>query len=156
MNRTQPNLQMKTLPSAMLLLFALPGSIRGRLMQDMLYAEMFEKADLVVVAKPVATRATSERERLLGIEVIGVNTEFQTRLVLKGKKTNHKFVLHHYRLAHPNEPIVNGPDLAVFHPSEHKAFLMFLVKEGDGRYAPVSGQVDPAAFSILELNRTAE
>ena len=36
-------------------------------------------------------------------------------------------------------------------PGPHPDFLMFLTKEKDGRYVPVTGQVDPALFSVIEL-----
>jgi hypothetical protein len=156
MLKLRPLMQVKTFLSAVVLLAVL-SSTRGRLMEDTTYAEMFDKADLVVIAKPVSTKDTSEHTMLLGnIRVVGVNTDFETRFVLKGEKSIRKFVLHHYRLTHRHEPIVNGPDLAVFNLKEPKAFLMFLTKQADGRYAPASGQIDPAAFSILELKRSAE
>jgi hypothetical protein len=139
------------------ILLAVPGSTIGRLMEASSYQQMFHKADLMVIAKPISTRTTPERETMLGnILVVGVNTQFEARLVLKGEKTIRKFVLHHYKLAHPGEPIVNGPDLVVFSLNESKVFLMFLTKQPDGRYVPASGQIDPAAFSILELKRSAE
>ena len=46
--------------------------------------------------------------------------------------------------------------LLVTIPSEyHAKFLLFLVKEKDGRHAPVTDQVDPAVFSVLKLNGAA-
>jgi len=35
-------------------------------------------------------------------------------------------------------------------------YLMFLVAEPDGRHAPVTGQTDPATFSILEARGFAQ
>jgi hypothetical protein len=139
------------------MLLAVTGSLIGRLMEVVSYEEMFGKADLVVIAKPLSTKDTVERTTLPGdLHVVGVNTEFETRLVLKGDKGANKFVLHHYRLANPDEPIVNGPVLATFDPKEPKAYLLFLIKETDGRYAPASGQVDPAASSVIRLEGIAE
>ena len=115
------------------------------------YHEMFEKADLVVVATAGNTKDRAERAKLLhDVDVIGVETEFTTRLVLKGPPDVRKFVLHHYR-----EPdgqfIENGPALVYIPPGVHPNFLMFLIKEKDGIYVPVTGQTDPILFSILEL-----
>mgnify|MGYP001794153757 CR=1 FL=1 len=79
-----------------------------------------------------------------------METEFTTRLLLKGPLHVKKFVLHHYR-----EPdgqfIENGPALLYIPPGRHPNFLMFLIKEKDGTYAPVTGQTDPILFSVLEL-----
>jgi hypothetical protein len=117
---------------------------------------MFDKADLVVIGKPLSSKDTGERTMLPGggdIHVIGINTEFETRVALKGDKNVKTFVLHHYRIDSALErvPILDGPVLASFDPKEHNAYLLFLIKEPDGRYAPASGQVDPAEFSILKL-----
>ena len=144
---------------SLLALLAIPGSLMG-FMEASTYEEMFDKADLVVIAKPSSTSDTKERSKLPGvgdvIPLIGINTEFETRVVLKGDKKVRKFVLHHYKLAEPEVPIVNSPDLAAFDLKSRKSFLLFLIKEADGRYAPASGQVDPASFSVIKLDSAAE
>lgn len=143
----------------LLALLAIPGSLMARLMEASTYQEMFDKADLVVIAKPLSTSDTKERSKLPGvgdvIPLIGINTEFETRVVLKGDKKVRKFVLHHYKLAEPEVRIVNGPDLVAFDLKSRKSFLLFLIKEADGRYAPASGQVDPRAFSVIKLDSAA-
>jgi hypothetical protein len=140
----------------LVLLLAFPVSLRARLMEAATYQEMFDKADLVVIAKSVRTKDTSERTTLPGwdsIHVVGVNTQFETELVLKGDKDVKNFVLHHYRIDEVAEPlpIISGPTLASFDPKEHNKYLLFLIKQPDGKYAPASGQVDPATFSIIKL-----
>ena len=72
----------------------------------------------MVIAEPIsATHDTDERTNLEGIApptpVIGVATDFKTLLVLKGQKQD-RFVLHHYRLAKPDVPLINGPQLVAF------------------------------------------
>jgi hypothetical protein len=124
------------------------------------YQQMYDKADLVVIAKPLLSKDTKERTMLPGweyIHVLGVNTEFEIRLVLKGDQKVTKLVLHHYKVDDALEPlpIAGGPTLARFDPNEHNGYLLFLIKEPDGRYSPASGQVDPAAFSVLKLNGIA-
>ena len=118
---------------------------------------MFDKADLVVIARVVATKDTDERSTLLSFDAIGVVTEFKTHLILKGEKKINRFQLHHYRLASESdkETIANGPNLISF-SRERVPCLLFLVKERDGRYAPVTGQEDPALHSVLELGGTAD
>jgi hypothetical protein len=113
---------------------------------------MFDKADLVVIAKPVTTNDTSERTTLPGdLQVTGVNTKFDVLLVLKGGKLK-DFVLHHYRLSNEREAILNGPVLVRFQATQGPPYLLFLSKEADGRYAPTTDQIDPGASSVIELH----
>ena len=132
-------------------------------MRSWTYQEMFDKADLVVVAEGISTKDTEERSTLTdvrpNVSVIGVTSEFKTRLVLKGARDISVFHLHHYRFANEKEELAtNAPDLVRLseQPNQRSAFLMFLVREADGRYAPVSGQTDPATFSVLELHAGAD
>ena len=105
--------------------------------------------------QPVSTADTEERSKLPGsgdvIALVGVNTTFETRLMFKGGKGLKKFVLHHYRLAESDVAIVNGPDLVSFDIRKPWPYLLFLVKEADGRYAPATDQIDPGPFSIIRL-----
>jgi hypothetical protein len=115
------------------------------------YQQMFDKADLVVIATALANKDTNERNKLLkDIDVIGVETEFKTRVTLKGSREIRKFVLHHYREP-DGQDTANGPAFVYIPPGRHPDFLMFLIKEKDGRYAPVTGQTDPLLFSVLAL-----
>jgi hypothetical protein len=132
------------------------------------FQEMFDKADLVVVATAIKTKDTTERKKLIEIdrietsapellqdEVIGVETEFQTRVTLKGSKEVRKFLLHHYRFAVEQEGMSGAPAFIQV-PSERKAtFLMFLIKEKDGRFAPFTGQFDPAVLSVFEIHEAS-
>ena len=124
-------------------------------MEDWTFQDMFAKSDLVVIAAPIATFETREHTALKDIappvEVLGLSTEFQVRLVLKGDKAMNKFALHHYRQEH-QESMISGPELISFDAKLWgPRFLLFLIKEHDGRYAPVTGQTDPALYSIIEL-----
>jgi len=131
------------------------------------FQEMFDKADLVVIATVLRSKDTSERKKLFEIQklptdhleqfqddVIGVETEFKIRVRLKTPKdfpvpdtvAGTRFFLHHYRMAGTREPDPNFID-----PKTGHNFLMFLVREKDGRFAPVTGQYDPAVLSVLEL-----
>lgn len=150
--------------SPLLLMFALIDPLAARfIVGGMTFQEMFDKADLVVIATVVRTKDTTERKKLIDIdviqttrpdllndEVIGVETEFGTRATLKGPKDVRKFLLHHYRLAVEEEP-GSGPNFIRISSQRHGNFLMFLIREKDGRYAPVTGQYDPAVLSVLEL-----
>ena len=125
------------------------------------YQDMLDKSDLVVIAEPTATKQTAEAMILPGISpdihVVGVETAFEVSATLKGSKETKTLLLHHYRFADPSESkLLGAPDLAVFDPKTKQCFLLFLVRESDGRYAPVTGQTDPADFSVLELKGLAK
>lgn len=120
---------------------------------------MFEKADLVVVARRVATEDTNERSTLPNItppvSVIGVVTEFQSLLILKGEQGLTRLRLHHYRFASEAEKSIENNAGLVEFSWQRPACLLFLIKERDGRYTPVTGQTDPALYSVLELRSDA-
>jgi hypothetical protein len=139
---------------SLLVTFSIPGLLNARLVQSWTYEQMLDKADLVVIATVISTKDINERYTLQDvtppIEVVGVETEFESRIVLKGAKITKKFRLHHYRLKN-DELFANGPQLVTIEPGKHRTFLLFLIKEHDGKYAPATGQTDPAIFSIYEL-----
>jgi hypothetical protein len=143
--------------AAWLSIFVALDRVSARLMQDWTYQELFAKSDLVVIAKvSTSTRDTNEQNTVTDISppepVIGVTTEFESLLVLKGQKQD-RFVLHHYRRK-SSEPLVNGPMLVSFNPDDHRTYLLFLLREHDGHFAPVAGQTDPGVFSVKELSLT--
>jgi hypothetical protein len=124
----------------------LPANARN--VEQWSYEELFTKSDFVVIAAPASkTRDTKERNLLTynispNVAVIGVTTEFESLLVLKGPKRK-KFTLHHYRPAPLDKVMLNGPGLLSFNPDPvPQPFLMFLVRESDGRFAPVAQQTD--------------
>jgi hypothetical protein len=131
-------------------------------MKGWTYQELFDQADLVVVGAPISTQDTKESGGLPGwttLDTIGVNTEFQSSVVMKGHKTLKRFILHHYRLKDPKQIPPNAPSFVEFKPpfkpETSGRFILFLKHESDGRYAPVSGQVDPALFDIVKLDGMA-
>jgi hypothetical protein len=132
---------------------AIPSLLEARLALGWTYQELFDKADLVVIARRVASKPIEEHIFLLeSIKVRGVMTDFQSLLVLKGPKDIATFKLHHYQFEskEEEEATANGPTLIRFQ-SEHSTCLLFLVKEGPLTYVPVGGQVDPGTVSVLEL-----
>ncbi len=129
---------------------------------------MLAKSDLVVIANPLdKTADTKERSVLPGIsqqdqhgrqskiESIGVETVFTVLAVLKGSPTIKRFTLHHFREAESTgAPSIGGPLLVKFDPSDvsgRRSYLMFLVREPDGRFAPVGGQTDPGMQAICSI-----
>jgi hypothetical protein len=140
-------------------LSAFPIVSPGRLVQIMSDEEMRKRADLVAVARPVSTRDTAEVTVLTNIgrqmRVLGRETKFQVQRVEKGDTNLTEFVLHHCRLADPGLLSINGPEFLNFAGRRtNDSFLVYLVLEGHGRFAPVSGQTDPAP-SVVYVSKGA-
>jgi hypothetical protein len=128
------------------------------------YEEMVAKSDLVVIARPTESRDTGERKIDRNVKpvvpVAGVVTECDALYVLKGPKLK-QFKLHHFREVSPRssktaqgiERIVIGPQIGIaFDQSKGSHhYLMFLIRDADGRYVPFDGQTDVEGMSIQEL-----
>ncbi len=137
------------------------GIVTARAVRIWPYQELLEKSDLVVIATPTVTHDTKEHIDLpgfVGQAVIGVETRFTVSAVLKGEKALRDFVFHHYRttdgLNIANVP--NGPTFVSFAPVANptippRTFILFLLREADGRYAPIVGRTDPGG-AVRELN----
>ena len=116
--------------------------------------ELFEAADLVVIARPLTSVDAPEKKGVPGkppFPVTAVSTEFQVQEVKKGQRGIRRFILHHYRMDSAGV-VANGPNLISFNLSENPPYLLFLKKEADGRYAPVSGQTDLAMDSVRKVS----
>jgi poly-D-alanine transfer protein DltD len=140
----------------------LPQQMHARLSRHWTYNEMFDRADLVVIARVIASHKTEERTTLPDyaptLNVVGMITNFAIGLVLKGSKEIKTFELFHYAYAsHKDEDATsNTPFLLNIKPGGEATFLLFLTKRDDGRYVPVTGQTDPAFLSVLELQGAAD
>lgn len=151
---------------AMIFLLVLSNQAQGREVRMLSYQEMLTKSDLVVIANPISkTTDTKEEAFLPGISLqendgkqskiksIGVETEFAVSAVLKGDPSLKRFTLHHYREAESSRAL-DGPALVSFDPSDmskRSSYLLFLIREGDGRFAPIGGQTDPGMKSISPI-----
>jgi hypothetical protein len=144
---------MKRIISSLLILAATTFVADARFIDARPFEEMEKTADIIVVAKPVSTTDTDEQTNLSSfkppVPVVGLSSEFEVGLVLKGDSSLKKLVVHHYRRA--GHPEWNEFNLAYFNPKEFTNYLLFLKREPDGRYAPLD-QVDPASTSILKLS----
>lgn len=151
---------MKTL-TFLIITAGLVAIASGRLSEkDWTFEEMSNKAELIVIATAISTEETGERTQLTDISpsvrVVGLSTAFEVRLVLKGDPKLKRFVLHHYKIDPKEETMSNDPAVVIFDLKQHIPFLLFLIKEADNRYAPVTGQTDPGYYSIMELKTHAE
>ncbi len=123
------------------------------------YQQYANKSDLIVIAEASArTKDTPETTdvpnmgslkldgTLSPIPARGVETTFKVLSTLKGDQDMTNLTLHHYRY-NGNKAFINGPPLPTFDPDDKQkthTFLMFLVREPDGRFAPA---LDTVAIS---------
>jgi hypothetical protein len=133
----------------------------GRLIENWPYQRLFKESDLVVIA--TAYRAEDASDRLKTdwkVDLLGMNTHFKIQSTLKGKIAAETITVLHYR---PPEGMLfaNGPLLVTIRTEEpfvkgkgketmRPEYLLFLRARPDGRFEPVSGQIDPA-LSVREL-----
>lgn len=111
--------------------------------------------DLIVIAKPVSkkeqTEETTEPNWKPTVHLAGYQTEFEVQEMLKGEKEMKKFVLHHYER-------INIPSLTIdFEPERDRLYLLFLKKEVEGRFAPITRrgehglETTPMGFPVIRL-----
>lgn len=137
------------------LLAIAPPISDARLIESWSYTRLFKEADLVVIAEAEETKDTQEtlREGLFAEHLVGQTTRFSVRSTLKGKAGETIKVLH-FRLRGDWE-LENGPLLVRFLKEKlppkgkeikgsesRREYLLFLKRCEDGRFEPVSGQVD--------------
>src|SRR5207247_384345 len=119
-------------------LVVVAGTADARLHRAWSYPELMKAADLVVIATPGGTTATSKLEELPGIvetdasgqtskvKAERLETELEIAVTLKGKAAT-KIVLHHTRENPVGRPQINGPGFVSFDPKDKRQYLMFLV-----------------------------
>jgi hypothetical protein len=129
----------------------------ARLAEHFTDEQAFAKADLIVIATVISTTDTDERSSLSdskrSINVIGVTSDFEICAVLKGVTGQKKLRLHHYRT---DDEFTNGPALVEIPRNKHPTYLLFLIRESDGRYAPATGQTDPSGSSVFLIRSSDE
>lgn len=133
------------------LAFVLSGGLSApaRIVRSWSDAELMKAADLVVVATPLATKDLDETNSLgwsqsesFRPRFRGLETAFKVYDVLKGMPANDRIVLHHYRNEIEWGSPPNGPDFVTFTQGSTNKLVLYLIKDGASRYAPVTGQVD--------------
>jgi hypothetical protein len=141
-----------------LVLFAFPEIAAAQIGYLWSFEERTSQADLVVIATPIVTRETDIRTTITDVQppfpVIEMLTEFKIALILNGVPADSTIVLRHYR---PDPErlgstgIVNGPHPLNFATKTEFAphYLLFLNREVDGAFVPVTGQVFPEESVFL-------
>jgi len=120
------------------------------------FAERTAKADLIVIAEPIATKATGRRTVHPSLQpdlpVIELETELQVLVTLKGQ-VGPVVRLKHYRIdmdewnrrnASKSGLVNRGSELTFVTSKERKdPYLLFLTRTDDGRFEPLSGHTFP-------------
>jgi hypothetical protein len=143
-------------------LAAFASTSQARAIKVWTYQELFEGADLVVLARAVSDADAGYRvtDKPLRNYLVGVLTTFEVEQVVKGGHEGKELVVFHYRMSKDAPPVENGPLLVSFQNTADSGgmavgaptYLLFLKRRADGRYECVSGQIDPA-LSVSELSR---
>jgi len=136
-----------------LLTLVLTGVVGARLARMWSDKELLDKSELAVIATPTTAHDTKERGGMPGFEaqpIIGVETTFAVVAILKGDPTTKQVILHHYRANRVQT--INAPTFLSFDTKNRHNFRLYIVREADGRYAPVTGQIDPG-LSVREEPR---
>jgi hypothetical protein len=143
---------------ALTLLLMLPFPSSAWISTRWTYQAMYEKADLIVIAKPLSISQSDEMTSLPNVgpkmRFFELNTAFAVSIALKGT-TPKKLELRHVKLANPEQFALAGPSLVQFDPAQRHSYLMFLSLDPGGSYSPVTGQTDAAA-AIIKLKGSAQ
>ena len=139
-------------------------SAQARAVRPYTHAELVSKSDAVVIAFALATEGEADREldkELRGLErhVECVTTSFQIEAIVKGDIKADRLSLLHYRFKPVANPIHNAPGLVRFETQGRvygrelvsgkpvrgspPKYLLFLKATADGKFVPVTGQMDP-------------
>jgi hypothetical protein len=144
------------------------GTAWGRPVKFWPYHKLFENADLVIIAKPLAVRDAPEVDKAMPLPrersfLLAVITTLKVEYVVKGNYKDERLELVHFRLKEGSQ-IGNGPLLVNFHTkvetlkgsdwafSCQPEYMLFLKKAKNGRFECVSGQYDPE-LSVKEILR---
>lgn len=127
---------------------AAPQLAPGYLMAMQTYEAMFERADVVVIATPMATRKSKtdlefDQPETVSKLIKTIDTKFKVAFVLKGKMEGATF--HFLHLSRKDgKSMVPGPFGAVgtffvdfeTEANKRKSFILFMKKREDGTYCP--------------------
>jgi hypothetical protein len=138
-------MKMRTKLTLFILLYA-ALTTQARILAVWTYESLKTNATLIVIATPVKVTMTERRGPIGDTKLVGneIETTFESRTIFKGELRTNTFVLRHFSEAIPKQfGSDSDPRLVSFEPKDQKRYLMFLRKEGEGRYIAVSGQYDP-------------
>ena len=122
--------------------------------------ELWEKADLVVIATAEASQDEYKVENAKADTWVPVLTKFDVQAVLKGELEK-KSVLEkvsvtvrhnrYYGKMADGRFVIAGPGFVEFNPKAKNQYLIFLAGKPGGAYEPLTGQYDPwQSFLLLQ------
>jgi hypothetical protein len=131
-------------------------NLSARLERGWTESELKNGSDLIVVGTVIEVKGLNEtnslgwpQTELFRPKFRGVETTFKVSEILKGVPASDKIILHHYREESEWGSPPNGPNLISFTANSTNKYLLYLVKDGTNRFAPVTGQIDPR-FSVSQ------
>lgn len=131
------------------------------------YQKLMEDSDLVIIGTPVKPskqlseiteipnfyKVRNNGSRVQG-QLRGLETTFAIDSIIKGDDKIKSVILHHYMVTETCGG--NCTKLVSFDPihnvQDQGSFILFLVKEKEGRFAPTHGQIDPGEKAISRLS----
>lgn len=157
---------------AVMLVLSVPVVSSADLRKKWTQKELLKEAEVAVIATPIEVEETKDvvnLRKLRGndVDVVRLETKFKINLVLKGDvDAGKEIVISHFKIKKINESVVeNPPQLVEFRvkvisiqfEKERKVveppdYLLYLKKDKDGRYVPVSGDYH-APDSVFELSK---
>ncbi len=116
------------------------------------YEQLHSKSDLIVIAYPAKQRIVGQAFNFFNVDAIGVETTFVAVATFKDKRKEYgdSFVLYHYQMVDPAQPIVDGPMFLSLDLKNKAQYLLFLQNEDNELFKPTTGQMD-ADFSVEKL-----
>lgn len=152
---TMPRLR-RLLFAAVVVLLGMPAAAGAQVGYLWSFEERHAKADLVVIAEPIATKDTGRRTAHPSLKpdlpVVELETELKVLTTLKGQ-SEPTIRLKHYRIDMDewrrrnggNAGLVNaGSELSFDATTGQKpAYLLFVIDTNDGRFEPLSGHTFP-------------
>jgi hypothetical protein len=157
MNRTSA---MRTLFVTALLIFT--SFLSARPVRMWSVQELTKEADLVVVGT-VSSSADAANHASPDAKAdtwIAVNTTFTVDSALKGEFKDKTVAVRHHRYNDPKAEItiVDGPSFVRFDSKLKNRYLIFLRRNAEGVYEPLTGQFDPdgSFFLLTPYHQTRE
>lgn len=145
----------------MIVAFVVQSSCLARGVPHWPYEKLFQESDLVVLAALLKTEFADDElmDRRWSWKFEGQNTTFEKIQVLKGTFEENELQMLHFKIGEAksdervSESLINGPTFVTFPTTRNtddrwrrersQEYLLFLKKLPDGRFIPVSGQIDP-------------
>ena len=143
-------------------LFILASLASARPVKRWSFQELTEKADLVIVGT-VSSAADAKNHEYAAAKAdtwVAVDTVFSVNSILKGELKSATLTVRHHRYHDRKAEIevIDGPSFVKFNSQLKNRYLMFLRRNAEGLYEPLTGQYDPGGsfFVLMKYHETRE